>query len=300
MFKLKELNTNQTTIRHQVEMLGFSAYSKNTCRAVFRPAAHNVGIVFVVNGVQIKTNIENLKLDGYNHTTSLASNGVEVSTVEHILSAVRGMEIDNIYIDLPEGQIPFQSSSAEEFSRTLANAGSVEQPEYRKVIVCDEELALRYEETDTEFVITPSEVLRIDANIDFSNLIGKQSFVLDVTKQNYLNYIAPSRSFMRSHLDDKGEVWQNVKKIFPGIPDDPTLSPVIVFSENEFITPLRTPDEPVKHKILDMLGDLSLVGIPLVLSIEVNKPGHEANKFLSKKIVESLNDDERKQLLQPV
>lgn len=296
-FKLIETNTKQMTIDLAIEMSGFSAYSKEMCKAIFSPAPCDTGIVFRVNDMEIKAVIGNLKDDGYTHTTSLTSNGVEVKTIEHIISAIRGMGIDNIYIDLCNGQVPFLSSSSEEFCRFLANAGLKQQEQAQNAITCTNEVEITYESTDTHIRVIPSDYYEISATIDFNNLIGKQSYSVVVNKENYLGYIAPSRSFMRSELDDEGVAWQNVKKIFPGISDDPSLSPIIVFNKDKFITPLKNETELVRHKILDMIGDLGLVGAALIGRFEVLKPGHEANKHLANHILNQLDKDERVKLL---
>ena len=125
-----------------------------------------------------------------------------------------------------------------------------------------------------KFCPTQDDGLAIDVKIDFPDPIGKMHAEYRSEKTDYLKEISWARSFVASPLDGNGDKWERIRQIFPILPEDPTESPLITYDKDGYLTPLREPDELAYHKLLDFLGDISLLGCRLSGKIEVHKPGH--------------------------
>lgn len=141
-------------------------------------------------------------------------------------------------------------------------------------------LKFRMKDSDSWARIDPLDDLEVRVEIDFNNIIGKQKFSRRINEDIYRKEIAWARTFVRSPLDGDEGRWERIRKIFPSLPKDQGSSPIIVFNQKEFITKLKASDEPVRHKMLDFLGDISLLGTGLEGSVEIFKPGHYFNQQL--------------------
>jgi UDP-3-O-[3-hydroxymyristoyl] N-acetylglucosamine deacetylase len=288
-FGLKLSQKHQTTIERTVKMRGVSSFSREACTLEFLPAPANSGITFVAKGQEIPATIKYLDDSEYTYTTSLTREGATIRTVEHVLSAVAGLGIDNLIINLPQGVIPARSSSAEEYCRELLNAGIVELEAFREVITPLTDVLLYDSEGDGWANFAPADQLTIHATLKFDNIIGEQSKTFRADRTDYLHEIADCRSCMRAPLET--DSWKQVRQLLSALPEDPTLSPMVIFNKERYITPLKKPDEPVGYKILDMLGDLSLVGKPIQAEINIYKPRHEFNQYIADKIWKSLRSN---------
>ena len=227
--------------------------------------------------------------------TTLENNNVKVSTVEHLLAALTGLGIDNVLVQLDAQELPILEGSARQFSDLIISAGIIEQEAKRQFVEIDETIHFYDKEKDAEYFAVPYDTYSISALVDFeSEVIGKQHAQLkDITQ--FSEEIADARTFCFLH---EVEAMYNAGLVKGG-----DLNNAIVISEKEvpkeklqllsdiFHIPkaeipekgivnnvaLHYPNEPARHKIIDIVGDLALVGRPIKARIFASKPGHASN-----------------------
>ena len=253
---------------------------------VLSPAPANTGIVFRVlqnnKAFKIKAHFENVK------STQLCtllsdSNGNSISTVEHILSACYGLELDNIYIDLDSNEVPVYDGSASEFVDMLVKSGIQEQSEYKQFIKIKKTVVVSDGEKFAR--VSPFDQTLISCEIKYDHqMIGKQSISLLLTPDIYKSQISTARTF--GFLKD-------VKKLRAmNLALGGSLDNAIVLDDNKVLNKdgLRFSDEFVRHKVLDFIGDISLSGNRFLGSFFTSHSGHNLNLKLLNKIFES-NDN---------
>jgi len=273
----------QKTVAAPVELTGTGLHTGRATRLVLRPAPPNTGLVFrVADGerrVEIPARVEYVPDDiaGVRNTL-LARDGVTILTVEHVLSALVGCGVTNCWLDL-EGPEPPESArgGTEETVEAILAAGVADQglpaPFFRvdvPVTVSRDDMTLRVE---------PHPGLRIDFHIDYAEpVIGIQDAGFTITPEVYRREIAPARTFVR-HADVE-ELRER------GLARGGSLDNVLVVEGERLLneTPLRFPDEFVRHKILDLLGDLALLGMPLQGHVTAERSGHAGNVTLVRQL----------------
>lgn len=277
MFKLIKSEARQTTLAKEITIRGISAAGKSPCEVKLVPAKADSGIQFITSGGSVKAAIKNVvdsKSD--EDTTMLKNSKTEVRSAEHIISAIWGMGIDNVTIDLTHDDIPFLSSYSYEYALAIFNTGIRELEAPRNYLTPNSIYAFKDRNSDGYAVIKPvtATIPRVDATIYFENLLGYQNYDLSLTPNNYLIEISQARSFISSPLDHKGKKWRSLRALYPTISHEQSQSPIILFDHEKYITPLKTPDEPVRHRILDFVGDISLLGTRILADLYLYKPGH--------------------------
>jgi UDP-3-O-[3-hydroxymyristoyl] N-acetylglucosamine deacetylase len=273
------MSNKQTTIKKAIDIIGYSMEQGEKCSAKVLSSKAGSGIVFVLSGgVMIPANPESIKIET-DYTTSLVKGKYEIRTVEHLLSALWGLGIDNAKIELSGNSVPLLDGSSKSYCKLILAAGTKELSEERNVLKFENPYKYTYSKDSDRYIeFKPSDKLKLVGMIDFPNLIGKQSFSHTWSPSNYYNDISWARTFMNSPLDDDNAVWETVRKRIKMLPEDPAKSPMIVYKENHYITPLKKENEPIRHKLLDFYGDTSLLGKRIVADIYINKPGHEFNR----------------------
>ncbi len=276
----------QRTIKRKSVIKGNSPYIKGVCKIEIVPGDVNSGIVFTTkDGLRIPSLIEYAKNDDKVHTTSLISKNIEIKTVEHLLSAVWGLGIDNANIKMHSIHLPFLDASSKGYVEQINKAGLTNQGKLRKYIRVNKKVVFKENLTDArEAIFRPSANITIKSTTSFNEPIGTKSVCFKWDETQYEKEISFARTFLRSPLDNEGKVWDYVRKLFPYIPVDPHNSPIIVYDDKKFITPLYKEDEPARHKILDFIGDISLVGYRLLANIELNLPGHRFTRQIAREI----------------
>jgi UDP-3-O-[3-hydroxymyristoyl] N-acetylglucosamine deacetylase len=276
----------QTTISKKVRFTGHSPYIPKELIIELLPSKADSGIVFEVDGVIIPALIEYAKNDDSVHTTSLVKDGKEIKTVEHLLSAIWGMGIDNLLIKVDEtGHLPFLDASAQGFAQLIQKVGTKKQTSLRKYVKVLERMEFIEDPKDErKAVFVPSDSLDIESTTAFEEPVGRKTVKFHYSESSYQDEISWARTFLRSPLDDEGKVWDFVKKLFPHIPIDPEESPIIVYNKEKFITPLRAADEPARHKVLDFIGDIALLGNRVIADINLNLPGHKFTRQIVRDI----------------
>jgi UDP-3-O-[3-hydroxymyristoyl] N-acetylglucosamine deacetylase len=270
----------QTTIASPVETTGMGLHTAEPVSLRLRPAPPDTGYVFVrtdLDDFEIPASAEFISHCTY--ATTLMRTGVMLSTVEHMLSALRGCGVDNAYVDVDNLELPILDGSSEHFAELIARAGVAEQPAARRALRVRERV--RVEQGDRWMEAEPFEGFEIDCTIDFPHpLIGVQHMTFDALDTDaYLREIAPARTF---GFTAEIEALRRANLIRGG-----TLENAIVLTPDGMLneTPLRARDEFVRHKILDIVGDLALLGIPVLGRFTAVRSGHIIHANLMSKLL---------------
>ncbi len=257
----------QTTIRKPARVAGIGLHTGCHVSVELKPAPVDTGIVFRRVDLQgfeieaVRRHVSRVVL-----ATTLMKKGVMLSTVEHILSALYGCGIVNVYIDVDSLELPILDGSALPYVRMLEEAGIEEQEKEKTYLRVVKEA--RLQDGDKWIQIEPYPAFRVSYLIDFAHpLIGSQSFDLQVTPTSYAQEVSFARTF-----GFYSEVEQLLKKglIRGGSPENA----VVLTEEGILNDGLRAPDEFVRHKTLDLIGDLSLCGYPILGRVTAHKAGH--------------------------
>jgi len=271
----------QKTIKNAVSYRGIGLHTGKEVTMTLEPAPVNWGVVFVREDLpgspQIKLSankvISNLR------GTSIGEGEVKVRTVEHILAALSGLNVDNITIKIDGEEIPAADGSALPFVRLIQKAGIVEQEASRDVLKVEEPFWL--EEGERRLVVLPNDKLKITYTVDFPQSPLKSQFAeFTVDEETFIREIAPSRTF--------GFMEEVEKLKRRGLIQGGSLDNAVVIDKDGVVNEegLRFPNEPVRHKILDLIGDLYLVGKPVRAHILAIKSGHLFNVKLTQKLEE--------------
>jgi UDP-3-O-[3-hydroxymyristoyl] N-acetylglucosamine deacetylase len=269
----------QTTLAVPVEASGIGLHTAVPVQIRLVPAPPDTGYVFIrtdLGGFEIPASVEWVAHCSY--ATTLMRTGVMLSTVEHLLAALRGGGVDNVYIEVDNLEIPIMDGSAEAFTNMIERAGIVEQPLARKALMVREKVSI--EQGDRRIRIEPADSYEIDCLIDFPHpLIGMQHFRVDVTDGAFGREIAAARTF---GFTEEIEALRRANLIRGG-----SLDNAIVLTQDGMlnVTSLRFVDEFVRHKILDIIGDLALLGMPIMGRVTAHKSGHILHAALMAKLL---------------
>ncbi len=300
----------QCTIREATTVKGVGLHTGQLVTLTLHPASENHGFRFRRTDIDGQPTVlaDVSKVFATNRGTILKDGEAQVSTVEHLLSALVGMGIDNVLIDVDGGEVPIMDGSAAPFVAAIEAAGIVELAADRDVFELREPISFKDEATGAEFLALPSDEYTVTTLIDFNSpVLGPQFATLEGTPQ-YKTEIAPARTFVFLH---ELEFLLNQGLIKGGDLDNAVVIANRAMSDEEVgilaeklgkptlkieregilnITQLRFQNEPARHKLLDVIGDLALVGRFLKAKIVATKPGHAANvafaKVLKRHIIE--------------
>ncbi|MDC0709101.1 UDP-3-O-acyl-N-acetylglucosamine deacetylase [Stigmatella sp. ncwal1] len=271
---------NQRTLGHSVSCQGVGLHSGATVNLTLRPAPAHHGILFVRTDTPRPVLIP--ALSEYVVDTALATtlgkDGVKVSTVEHLLSALAGLGIDNVRVEVDGPEVPVMDGSAAHFVQMVMSAGIRELEEPRSYLVIKKSVTVT--EGDKEATLSPSRRFRVSCSIDFKHpLISSQYYEMEMNDRSFSGEISRARTF--GFLRDV----EMLKKL--GLARGGSLENAIVVDEASILNPegLRFSDEFVRHKILDAIGDVSLFGRPVIGHLKVFKTGHALNHKLVQKVL---------------
>jgi UDP-3-O-[3-hydroxymyristoyl] N-acetylglucosamine deacetylase len=273
------MKASQTTLRTPVSIEGIALHTGHHVRATFRPAPEDHGIIFRREdhpGVTLPALPESAL--GFDHATTLGVGSVQVGTVEHALSAARGLGIDNLDIEVRGDELPILDGSAMPFVRLFQAAGVERQQRARRPIQIARRREIR--RGDKSISVQPGRGLTITYEIDFPHrAIGHQSLTIEIAPEAYASRIAPARTFGFLHEIDY--LRQR------GLARGGSLQNAIVLDEKNILSgPLRFPDEFVRHKLLDLVGDLALLGRPVEGKIHARKAGHALHAELVRELAQ--------------
>ena len=269
----------QSTVKHSLVIAGQGLHSGLKTGLILHPAPPDTGIVFssLADGSAIAARLENVTETGYN--TTLSSDGHSIRTVEHLMSALHGLGITNLLVKTDD-EVPALDGSAREFCRQLSEAGIQEQGAFVEPIVVKQPITIG---GDGEYIrIEPAKRLIIDYTLEYPRPIGVQNVHFEMTSPGaYADEIAPARTF--------GFVREFRKLAEMGLASGGRLDNLILVDDEKVVnTALRFPDEFARHKVLDLIGDLYLLGRPIVGHVTACKTGHSDNLALLRAIASSL------------
>ena len=269
---------HEQTIRAAVSCAGVGLHSGAPVTLRILPAAAGTGIVFHridLDSFAIEASGRNVARVSY--ATSLMKKGVLISTTEHLLSAFTGVGIDNAIVELDNLELPILDGSARPFVEMIQSAGIRKQRKLRTYLRILRDIELR--EGDKFIAVYPADVYSVSYSINFPHpLIGKQNFRVSLTNGSYLREIAPARTFGFLHEADAMRQ--------QGLIRGASTENAIVLNRQELINPpLRFPDEFVRHKVLDLIGDLALIGKQILGSVVADRAGHAMHTALVSRIL---------------
>lgn len=269
----------QNTLKKEIVITGTGLHTGKEINMRLRPAPRDTGIVFVrtdKGNVEIKAYVSSVVDTTF--ATTLASDGVRVGTVEHLLSALSGLKVDNVYVELDGPEVPIMDGSAYHFVTRIKEAGITKQAKsisYIRILRPVEII-----EGTSQIAIIPYEGTKITYRVHYNHpALREQIMAIDLTETNFVEELASARTF--GFLRD-------VEKLRArGLAKGGSLENAIVVGDRDVINEnkLRFRDEFVRHKILDAIGDISLLGYPVYGHIIANKSGHTLNVKLLKKIL---------------
>lgn len=266
----------QTTIAKDVAYTGIGLHSGCQVTIRLKPAPVNTGIVFIRVDLEDAPWVAAIS-DNVTTTvraTTIESGAAKVFTIEHLMSAIHALKIDNCYIEIDAVEPPVTDGSALVFFELIQSAGIQEQEEESKEIVIDKTYIVRH---DDKFVmILPYDGFRVSfTSVNPSALIGTEYADYEITAENYHKEIAPARTIAYKKEIDA------LQKMGLGLGG--TMENVIVYDDEKWLTKLRFEDELVRHKVLDIIGDIRLVGRVRGHIVAV-KSSHAINTELAKQI----------------
>jgi UDP-3-O-[3-hydroxymyristoyl] N-acetylglucosamine deacetylase len=270
----------QRTLKQEVSCQSVGLHSGRKIRMTIKPSGVDEGIVFIrtdlSNNNIIRADFENVR--NTTLATTVGLNGATVSTVEHLLSAFCGMGVDNAVVEVNAPEIPIMDGSALPFVNLLKNVGTKTQGKCKNLLVIKSSVSVS--DGDGMAMFLPAREFKITYEIEFQHpLIGRQLHEMTFSDVAYEREICAARTF--GFLKDVEYLQAK------GLALGGSLKNAIVLDENRIINKdgLRSPDEFVKHKILDAIGDLSLLGMPIIGHFVASKSGHKLNNLLLKELM---------------
>lgn len=273
---------HQRTLRERIRFEGIGLHTGYSVQVVLVPAPPEAGIRFR------RTDLKNFEIEALrthvakvSYATTLMKKGVMISTVEHLLSALYGLGIDNLYLDINSLEVPILDGSCGTFVEEIQKVGIVEQDALRKYIVIEKPIEVR--QGNKTAGVYPDRIPRATYIIDFEHkAIGYQEIQMELTPESYCREIARARTF--GFMSDV-EYLKSLGLIRGGsLENAVVLDPSGIVNNN-----LRFPNEFVRHKLLDLLGDISLMGHPIVGHLYAERAGHAIHTALVDQIARLRN-----------
>lgn len=301
-------NANQHTLAQPITISGVGIHTGASVTMTLEPAEPNTGIVFqridLPNQPSVKADVD--FVTETNRSTTLANNGASVSTIEHLLAAFAGCEIDNVLVKIDGPEVPILDGSSRPFVEALEKAGRQKQEAIKTWYTIDHNIYFLDENKKVEMVAMPADTFRINTLIDFNSpVLGTQHAQMS-TIGEFNNEIASCRTFsffheleflLKNNLIKGGDLNNAIVVVDKPVSDEQLETLSTAFGKEKFAVTsegylnnlqLRFPNEPARHKLLDLVGDLSLVGMPFKAHIIANRPGHASNVEFARKIKEHI------------
>jgi UDP-3-O-[3-hydroxymyristoyl] N-acetylglucosamine deacetylase/3-hydroxyacyl-[acyl-carrier-protein] dehydratase len=309
------MKSKQRTIKAPVSISGVGLHTGCRVNLTFNPAPENHGYKFKRVDVErqpiIEADVDLVK--STDRGTTLSKNGVEVGTVEHVLAACAGLSIDNLLIELDAPEAPIMDGSAAPFVKALLDAGIEEQTADREYFEISDNIYYKNDDQMIEMMALPLDGYRMTVMIEFdSPVLGSQhASILEM--EEFTKNISSARTFClltelealhNKNLIKGGDVNNAIVVVDKVIPDNDLENLATLFNKEKdelkidkggFLNnqELRFLNEPARHKLLDMIGDLALVGVPLKAQIMAARPGHAANIEFAKRIKNAIKEQQK-------
>jgi UDP-3-O-[3-hydroxymyristoyl] N-acetylglucosamine deacetylase/3-hydroxyacyl-[acyl-carrier-protein] dehydratase len=310
------MNLRQRTIKSEVSVSGVGLHTGAKVTITFKPAPENHGFKFkrvdLPGQPIIDADVDNVT--DTSRSTTLSQNGASVSTTEHVLAAMVGCEIDNVMIELDGVEVPIMDGSAIEFVNAIESVGSKEQDAEREYYNIPHNIHYSEEDRKVEMVAMPLDDYRFTCMVDYNSpVLGSQhATITSIT--DFKQEIASCRTFVFLHelemllkhnLIKGGDINNAIVIVDHEIDEQELKDLAKAFNREEIKVAregilnnieLRYQNEPARHKLLDMIGDLALIGVPLKGHIMAARPGHAANVAFAKKIKAAIKKDRKKKV----
>jgi UDP-3-O-[3-hydroxymyristoyl] N-acetylglucosamine deacetylase/3-hydroxyacyl-[acyl-carrier-protein] dehydratase len=272
----------QKTIKSETKLSGKGLFSGHDVKVVFKPAEPDTGIVFVRTDLDepVAIPIVPSSIAVRARRTAVQARGVAVETPEHCLAAIAAMDIDNLIVEIDAIEFPGFDGSSEEYFKALQKAGIVEQDAEKNPLVITEPIAITEDDKSIYALPANGDALTITYDLDYTQHtgIGRQIYSCDLSETHYAQNLARARTFA---LEAEARQMQAA-----GIGTH--LGPkdiLVINSDGPIRNSYRFPDECVRHKVVDLIGDLKLAGRPIIGRIVAYKSGHALNQELVRRIV---------------
>lgn len=279
------MRKNQRTIQKPAELEGTGLFTGSAGKVRVQPAPANAGITFIRTDLPNRPRLPVTPdtVTSKFRRSAVTGENAEIETIEHLMSACGGLEIDNLEVEVNAAELPNIDGSSQPWVNLLRGAGIVDLPDPKKVYVVRETISVS--DNEAQIVALPNDTgLTVSYSLNYPNTpIGQQHYTLEMTDETYAKMISPARTFC---LQSEAEAF-----IQQGLGKGATYQSTVVWGPNGPIeNTLRFPDEPVRHKIVDLMGDLATLGAGLRAHVVAIKSGHNTNMRLVKKIAASFNE----------
>lgn len=308
-------NSFQHTIKEPLTISGAGIHTGQSVTITLIPAEVNTGINFkridLPDKPVVKADVDNVIET--NRSTAIESDGARIGTIEHLMAALVGMQIDNVLIEIDGEEVPILDGSSQLFVEALQKAGTLQQTARKIYYAIDHNITFVDEEKKVEMVALPYNNYRINTLIDFnSTVLGTQHASLKNISE-FNTEIASSRTFCFFHelefliannLIKGGDIKNAIVVVDKPVTDEQVKRISKIFNKKDVHVSeagilnnleLRFPNEPARHKLLDVVGDLALVGYPFKAHIIANRPGHASNIKFARKIKEHIKKNRYRQ-----
>lgn len=284
----------QRSILREVSIKGKSLHTGEEVQLTLKPAPENTGIVFKRVDLFGKPELKPLAdfVDDLVRSTTIADGHAKVHTIEHVLSALNGCGVDNVIIEMDASEPPILDGSAKHFVNLVQEAEPVEQAAERQYYVLQEPISVT--RGGSSLIALPYDGFRITCTSADDRGIHTQHLSLDIDPETYIAQIAPARTFT---------IYEDIEELLKlGKIKGGSLDSAIVIKGDKIISkePLRFSDEFVRHKMLDIIGDIVLAGMPIKAHIVAVRPGHALNAELSKALRKKILDQAKGRKKKPV
>ena len=298
------MQQNQRTIKKSVSISGQGLHSGVETTITFKPAPSGNGIVFVRTDLGKSIPALATYITDTNRGTSLEKDGAVVRTTEHALAAVTSLGIDNIIIEITQAELPILDGSSAHFTQILEEAGIEEQSALRRYYKPNKSIQYRVEETDTNFSLEPADDFQISVEVDYeTKVLGVSSAEMN-NLSDFKSDFSSARTFCFLHelehlaandLIKGGDLNNAIVLVERELSEEESKKLGQFFGKDKVEVQkqgilnnldLRFNNEPARHKLLDVVGDLALLGMPIKGHLKVKKPGHTANAAFTKKLLQ--------------
>ena len=312
------MSIKQKTIQKEVSIKGIGLHTGNDVVLTFKPAPVNTGLKFRRMDLEGQPELEALAcyVTDTQRGTSLEKNGVVINTSEHVLAAIVGLDIDNIFIELNAPEPPIMDGSSISFVKVLEKAGVVEQDAEREVYEVKEIITFKDDDTGSEIMIMPSDKYEVTTMVDFgTKILGTQNasihniseFKEEVASARTFSFLHEIEMLLDNDLIKGGDLNNAIVYVDKKISDETMKKLSTAFNKDSVkVKPngildnltLHWANEAARHKLLDVIGDLALIGVKIKGKVIATKPGHKINTSFAKKMMTLIKIEKRNKVPQ--
>lgn len=277
-------NNLQQTLAQQVKISGTGLHSGGLCEVILHPAEDNAGIIFTGNGERVAGLAANVVETA--RGTTLGFNGTRFRTIEHLMAALYGLGIDNLYVEVNGPELPALDGSSMPYVDAILSAGAVTLTKSRNLLKLTAPVYVK--RNDSFILAVPSDTFKITYVLKYEHpMIGTQTAAFELSEDGFARDIAPARTFVM-YEEIAALISQQLAK-------GGSIANAIVVWQDRFSSDLRFRDELVRHKVLDLVGDLALVGGKISAEIVAVKSGHALNVEFAQELTKHFSDGETMQ-----